>query len=259
MPAHAVIRAPLLVLLLGCGAVWGAAPGSETVREVLDSRKDSQAAGAASQARVEALDDETLALIARYNREQARYEDLAAYNENMRALLASQQAERDRLSAELTEIEVVRQAIVPLMLEMVDVLDQFVGLDVPMLPDERNARLAELRANLTRSDVNLAERYRRIIEAYQIEAEYGSSIEAYEGNVEVDGEQLTVDFLRIGRVALYYLSLDRARGGIWDPRDGAWQPLTEAELDRLDYGVRVARRQAPPNLLELPIWTGEAP
>jgi len=232
---------------------------SVEVGDVLDVQTDYQHSATQSQSRVDSLDDETLALISRYNGELARFEDLKTYNDNMRQLLASQAAETARLEQELTEIEVVRRSVVPLMVEMVDVLERFIELDQPMLKAERLARLDELKKNLTRSDVEIAERYRRIIEAYQIEAEYGQTIEAYEGPLSLGERELTVDYLRVGRVGLYYLSLDRETGGIWDSEAGDWVALADSELDALDFAVRVARKQAPPNLVPLPLWTRETP
>jgi hypothetical protein len=226
-----------------------------TAGDALDEVQSYQTIAGRSQARVEDLDDAALAMLSQYNGEVDRYEDLRTYNDNLRELLASQRAEKERLNAELAGIEVVRQEIVPLMVQMIDVLDSFVSLDQPLLIDERTARVESLRKNLTRSDVDLAERYRRIIEAYQIEAEYGQTIEAYEGPIVIDDRELTVDFLRVGRIGLYYLSLDRAEGGIWNPAEKRWKPLEENHLDDLDLAVRMARKQAPPNLMDLPMWT----
>lgn len=250
-------RVAVLLLAVLAPMARGAEPsdGGPGVDDVLRAEEGAQSTAAASQTRVEALDDETLNLISEYNRQLARYEDLIAYNDNMRQLLASQAAEKQRLEKELEEIEVVRRSLVPLLVEMVDVLDRFVELDQPMLLDERRARVAELEANLNRSDVEIAEKYRRVIEAYQIEAEYGQTIEAYEGAVQTEGRELTVDFLRVGRVALYYLSLDRQAGGLWDPQRRSWRPLDDDELDAVDFAVRLARKQAPPNLVPLPLWT----
>ncbi|MEM8767244.1 MAG: DUF3450 domain-containing protein [Pseudomonadota bacterium] len=244
-------------LLLWVAPAQAAEPA--TVDDVINTQGAYQETAATSQARVETLDDETLDLISSYNTELARYEDLVTYNENMRQLLASQASERARLEAELAEIEVIRRSIVPLMVEMIDVLERFIDLDQPMLKEERLARLEELKRNLTRSDVEIAERYRRLIEAYQIEAEYGQTIEAYEGPLGINGQNLTVDYLRVGRAGLYYLSLDRASGGIWSPEQSTWVSLDESQLDALDFAVRVARKQAPPNLVPLPMWTGDAP
>lgn len=227
-----------------------------SVSDVLEEQTDYQRDAQQSQARVEKLDDETLKLIARYGSELERYSDLVTYNDNLRKLVANQRQEKQRLARELEEIEVLRQDIVPLMVEMIEVLERFISLDQPMLLDERRARLAKLEANLSRSDVELAEKYRRVIEAYQIEAEYGQSLEAYEGTLEADGAERTVDFLRVGRAGLYYLSLDRQEAGLWDPGAQRWTRLPDSALDEIDFAIRVARKQAPPNLFEIPMWTG---
>ncbi len=238
------------------GLLAGVPAHAASVDDALDARTTYQAEAQQSQQRIDNLDEETLKLIARYNAEVERHEDLLTYNANLRELLKNQELEQQRLRQELEEIEVVRQDIVPLMVEMVDVLEQFIELDQPMLLEERRARLEKLKANLTRSDVELAERYRRLLEAYQIESEYGQSLEAYEGSIEQDGRKRAVDFLRLGRVALYYMSLDRNEAAIWNHDERRWQPLDDSELDALDFAIRVARKQAPPNLFELPLWTG---
>lgn len=252
------IRLLFLLCTFACASAVSAQEEAG-VDDVLDAQIAYQTEAIENQDRLDALDEETLALISRYNSELARHEDLKTYNANMRQLLASQAAEKARLAAELEEVEVVRRSVVPLMVEMVDVLERFIDLDQPMLMDERLTRLEELKRNLTRSDVEIAERYRRVIEAYQIEAEYGQTIEAYEGPLNLDGRELTVDYLRVGRVGLYYLSLDRKTGGIWNPVEKTWTALEDSALDALDFAVRVARRQAPPNLVPLPLWTGDSP
>ena len=239
-------------------AASNAAAQTASPNAALDAVGEYRSTASQSQKRIEALDDQALAMLSEYNVEIERHEDLLTYNANLKALLASQQVEKQRISEELAGIEIVRQEIVPLMVQMIEVLESFIELDQPLLLDERKARLKALQNNLTRSDVDLAEKYRRIIEAYQIEAEYGQSIEAYEGPIELEGRDLTVDFLRVGRVNLYYLTLDRNEGGIWDPASAEWRSLPERHLDDLDYALRVARKQAPPNLMQLPLWTSGA-
>lgn len=246
----------LILSIAWLNCVILAIPGSaQTPGDARDEQQALQQQAQQTQSRIESLDDETMAMVSAYNRELARYEELLTYNENMRQLLESQEQERQRINNELQEVEVVRQAIVPLMVEMVEVLGNFISLDQPMLVAERNARLQQLQSIITRSDVEIAEKYRRIIEAYQIEAEYGQSLEAYEDDIVINGAELTVDILRVGRVGLYYLSLDRQQAGIWDPRGQSWHSLPDDSLDSLDFALRVAREQAPPNLMSLPLWT----
>ena len=252
MATHSRQLAALVAAFLAATSLPGLAQQPEDLRQ---EQEALQTEAQASQEIINALDDETMSMVSSYNLELERYADLVAYNENMRELLASQQLEKTRLQAELQEVDAVRQAIVPLMLEMVEVLDQFVALDKPILIEERAARVAQLQSIITRSDVEIAEKYRRIIEAYQIEAEYGQSLEAYEAQTEIAGSEVTVDLLRVGRVALFYMSLDGNQAGIWDERTKAWVTLPNSYLDSLDYAIRVAREQAPPNLVELPLWT----
>ena len=242
----------LLWLAMSHGQVIG-----QSVDAVLEEEVVYQQSAQQSQRLVEDLDSETLAMVSAYNRELERYDDLVTYNENLRQLIENQQQEKARIQQELEEVAVVQQDIVPLMVEMVEVLDQFLALDKPLLVNEREARLQSLRSVLTRSDVELSEKYRRVVEAYLIEAEYGQTLEVYEDQVELDGREVTVDLLRVGRVALYYVSLDRQFAGIWDASAGQFVALSAEYLEDLDSAIRIAREQAPPNLINLPMWTGE--
>jgi hypothetical protein len=136
---------------------------------------------------------------------------------------------------------------------MIAGLDQFVALDVPFLEEERRARIDRLQTILERQDVTVAEKFRRVMEAYQIENEYGRTIEEYKGSLEVDGLVREVDFLRIGRIALIYQTSDGQRPGVWDQQNGQWVALGSEYRNRIRQGFRVARRQIAPELLILPV------
>ena len=137
---------------------------------------------------------------------------------------------------------------------MLDALEQFIQLDTPFLLKERNERLERLRGMMERSDVSSAEKFRRVIEAYQIENDYGRTIEAYKGTVPIDGNEQEVDFLRIGRVALAYQSVGGGNTGAWDKDTGQWVALDPAEFkNQIADGLRVARKQVAPDLLVVPV------
>ena len=148
---------------------------------------------------------------------------------------------------------VVERQLTPLMYEMIETLDRFVKLDVPFLEDERRQRIDHLRELMGRADVTVSEKYRRLLEAYQIENEYGRPIEADRGEVEVDGARREVDFLRIGRVVLLYATLDGKRGGVWNADEKRWDKLEDRYRNSLRQGLRIARKQAAPDLLTLPV------
>jgi hypothetical protein len=128
---------------------------------------------------------------------------------------------------------------------------------VPFLINERRARVQNLRDLMDRSDANPAEKYRKILEAYEIENEYGRTIEAYEGQMEITGEERTVAFLRIGRVALIYQTLDADESGAWSQKDKGFTDLDGDFDTELRSALRIAKQQAAPDLLVVPVTVGQ--
>jgi hypothetical protein len=104
---------------------------------------------------------------------------------------------------------------------------------------------------MDQADVEVAEKYRRIIEAYRIEGEYDQTIVAWSGPIDQARQERTVDFLRIGRVALYNVTLDRSAAARFDPGARAWVALDRRWVDAIDQATRIAHKQAPPNLLDV--------
>ena len=175
----------------------------------------------------------------------------------MEKLIVAQKAEMVSIRQQIEDVTNVDRTIVPLMFRMIDALDQFVELDVPFLIDERRARVQNLRALMDRSDANPAEKYRNILEAYEIENEYGRTIEAYEGQMEINGEERTVAFLRIGRVALIYQTLDGAESGAWNNVAKNFTDLDGDFDSELRAALRIAKQQAAPDLMVIPVPAAE--
>jgi hypothetical protein len=158
------------------------------------------------------------------------------------------------LQDQIDSVEEVGRAVTPLMLKMIEALDQHVGLDLPFLIDERKDRVAGLRVLMRLSDVAEPERYRRILEAYQIENDYGRTIDAHSGTIEKDGEEVPVDFLRIGRIGLLYKTRDGQEYGAWNQKDGAYDVLDASDYANwIDEGLRVAKKQSAPQLIRVPL------
>ena len=114
-------------------------------------------------------------------------------------------------------------------------------------------RITQLKELMARPDVPTSEKYRRVTEGYQIELEYGHTIEGYEGELESEGETRTVAFLRYGRLGLYYQTLDGLEIGHWDKNQDRWVKLGNEYRQSLDRAMRIARKQLPPDLTRLPI------
>lgn len=107
------------------------------------------------------------------------------------------------------------------------------------------------------SNVATSEQFRQITEAYQAEMDYGSGLIAYEGKLQFEGEEISVDFFHLGRAALMAQSLDLKNGWIYNVESGAWEKLDDAYLSSLTKAIRMARKQTAPDLIKLPIYAAE--
>ena len=227
-----------------------AADHKDKLQNTIDLQIKTELTAKKSQKKIDGLADQADQMLAEYRNLLRQAESLRIYNNQLDKLVLSQQGEIDSIAEQLINMETTQREIVPLMLKMVEVISQFVALDIPFLPEERQFRVAELQTIMERADVSLAEKYRRVLEAYQVETEYGRTIEAYQDELELDERIRTVNFLRIGRVGLYYLTLDGQQAGVWDE---GWRPLDSQYRQAIDKGLKVAKKQLPPDLLVLPV------
>jgi hypothetical protein len=228
-------------------------PERETFEKAVELRGQANSELSASQQRIESLSDTTDDLLTQYQLALRQYESLRTYNNQLEALLAAQAAEKASLEEQTGQVELVSRDVTPLMLRMIDALEAFVSLDVPFLTDERTQRILDLRKLMQRADVTESEKYRRIMEAYQIENEYGRTVEAYRSTLDEDGKELTVNFLRVGRIGLLYQTLDESRAGVWNQESRRWEPLDGSHRTAIREGLRIARKQAAPDLIRIPL------
>jgi hypothetical protein len=239
---------------------WGSALAQPdaALDKALQQQQKIQQEAVQSQDRIDALDDESQALLEEFRSATEGLENLQGYNDQMSRMVAAQEIEAAKLERQLQEIEVTKRGVLPLMVRMVEVLEQFVALDRPFLARERRLRLQGLKEVLDDPQVGLAEKYRRILEAYRVENAYAYNIETYADELVLDGRSRMVDFLRLGRVGLYYLTFDKAEAGYWDATSDSWVPLDASYLDAIEQGIRIARKQAPPDLIRLPVPAPQA-
>ena len=224
------------------------------INEVMQEGEARADAGAQAQKQVDSVADQTEKLINDYRSVTKVVDGLRVYNALLQTQLDNQESEMAAIQESISNVALIERQIVPLMTRMVDSLESFIQLDTPFLMKERVARIERLRDAMERSDVSAAEKLRVVLEAYQIENDYGRTIEAYKGSTEIDGNQLEVDFLRIGRVALLYQSVGGGHTGAWDANTGAFIELPPAPYQaQVAQGLRVARKQVAPDLLVVPV------
>ena len=180
-------------------------------------------------------------------------EGLRVYNTLLDRQIADQETELSNLRTSIDQVQVIERQILPLLTRMVDGLERFVELDVPFLLEERTLRVANNRALLERADVTSAEKFRVVMEAWQIENDYARTISTYTDELEIDGVTREVDVLQVGRVALMYQTPDGAQSGSWDQRTRQWVPVGNEYRNPIRQGIRLALNQLAPTLLLLPM------
>jgi hypothetical protein len=229
------------------------------VSKVLDVGVKRTVEAKRSQLKVDRLAAETGDLLQDYKIVMKQVDGLRVYNARLEKQIANQLRRIASLGRSVDDATVIQRQITPLLIRMIDGLEQFVALDVPFHIEERTERVEFLRANIDRSDITIAEKFRQVLEAYKIENEYGRKIDSYKGVASVGGSEREVNFLRIGRIGLMYQSMDGEQSGAWDQDKRQW-----VELDSGDYrgavqkGLRIARKQASIDIMKLPIPAPEA-
>lgn len=212
-----------------------------------------------SQQRIDALADETQALLDEYRRLVRQSEGLDVYNTRLERQIGAQEQRLARLDASFVEATELSRQVLPLLVRMIDSLEAFIALDRPFSLAERHQRIALLRRDLDRPEMTLAEKFRQVLDAYRIEIEFGRKIDSYRDTIELDGEHREVDILRVGRIALLYCTPDGAACGQWNPYHRAWEALAGHEYVRaIRAGIRMAKGQAAIDLLRLPVAAPEA-
>jgi hypothetical protein len=231
--------------------------GAQQLEDSLDVVSNTNRSAERSQAKIDDLARETRILMEEYRSLRESAEHQASYARELEKLDHSQQATIESLNQQIARARITRQRILPLMRSMADSLETFVVLDLPFHQQERVGSVLALKQRLDNPGLSVSARFRLLLEAYQIEQNYGATVESWRGPLSLEGEEVSVEYLRLGRAALYYQSLDRERSGCWDTARQDWAPLDPAWNRSLSQAMRVARNQAAPQLLELPLqYTG---
>lgn len=242
--------AAMTLILAGMTSAASAA----TIQEITDAGEARQDAAAADQQRVNQVADQIDKLVTDYQTVSKVVDGLVVYNTLLQRQVDNQEAEKSSIRDSIDNVSLIERQIVPLMTRMIDALDEFIQLDTPFLMQERNERIGRLRNMMERSDVTASEKFRQILEAYAIENDYGRTIEAYDGSLDVNGRTQQVDFLRIGRVSLTYQTVGGGVTGGWDSETRKWVELPpEIYKSQVAEGLRIARKQVAPDLIVVPV------
>ena len=257
-PRNHIIRL-MLALAVPALAVFGsAAQAQQDLEPALDASRQAAENTSAAQEQINEIDSRIQQLVGDYRANLRQLEQLNRYNASQERQVAAQRREIESLTDDINNIASLQRAVQPLMQDMVDALGEVVQSDLPFLLGERQARVTRLQNLMENPSSSPAQRYRMIIEAFQIEAEYGRTIEAYRADVETEERVFeNVDVLRVGRYALIFKTDNDEVLKRFDSGARRWVDLDKSYLEPVKTAMRVAREQIPPELLYVPVTAPE--
>lgn len=242
--------------ILGSAAVMLAAfgaPAQAQFKPALDTSEQTARDTAASQQRIDQLDDQTAALLNDYRANLKQLEAARRYNASLERNIEAQEREIARLREDIGNVEGLQRATQPLMEDMIAKFSDIVGADMPFLVGERSERAGRLSGVLDNPSMSAAQKYRLIVEAYQIENEYGRTISADSGTIGEGENLLTGEFLRVGRIALIFKTPDDSVLRIYDQAQGDFVSLDRSFLPDVKFAMRMAKAQTAPDVFFLPV------
>ncbi len=251
MKTTSIILASLMCLLIGyCPIALAETAPEDLVKAGAERLKDNQN----SQVTIDELHDDKKTLEEEFHALLKVVDGLKVYNGLLDKQLRGQNEVMAALDGSIANAAVIERQILPLLTRMLDGLQSFVALDLPFLMEERVQRIDALRELIARSDLTNAEKTRRVFEAYQIENEYGSTIETYKGKLHKSNLTFDVDYLRVGRVSYAYRTVGSNDYGYWDGDNSQWVDIKDSNLERgIDKGIKMAKGELAPELLTIPL------
>ncbi|KKC99409.1 DUF3450 domain-containing protein [Photobacterium halotolerans] len=245
-----MMKSSLTVIALGLSINAGA----NTLEAARNIESKINQSAQQSQNKIDKSADATLSMKADIEALQEEVKNLIVYRDHLARLVESQESEKSSLSEQISGIKETRQGVVPLMYKMIDGLKSVVEDDKPIKREQRLARIAKLEFMMAQADISDAEKYRRILEAYQIEMDYGTKLGVYQGKLALsDAENIEADLLYLGRVAFVARSLDGQRYWAWNDGTHQWQSLESQAGTELDKAFAMASKQIAPGLISLPV------
>ena len=255
-------KQPLKVLafvaVLASGLTVGAVQASE-VSDVLKAGASKVQAAKSAQTKVDRIADQTDGLLQEFKQVNKQIESLRVYNSQLERQIDSQKQMMAELKESIENATIIERGISPLMLSMLKGIEDFIALDTPFKKEQRQGAIDDLYVNMDSAKFSAAEKFRQILEVYDIESEYSLSLESYRDMVDInaDGSEVEVEMLRIGRVALMYQTKDKSQTGAWNKQAGAWETLGSEYRRPVDQGIRIAKKLSPQDVMEMPITAPE--
>ena len=253
MKQHQIRPGMVVAILCLLSAIASGNAYAQSLDEILGVRATTTQDGRQSQRKIDTLTDQTRDLLSQFKQVMKIVDGLRVYNAQQERLIRSQEKELAELQQSIDNVNVIQRQIPPLIERMIANLEKFIELDIPFLLEERTNRVEFLKETFERSDVSVSEKFSQVLQGYQVENAYGSTLDVYTETISLDGKERQVEMLKWGRVALVFQTLDGDTTGVWDKTAGAWQILGDEFRLGVRNGFRIAKKIQTADFVHLPI------
>lgn len=192
-------------------------------------------------------------LEAEYDALMNQQTQLISIQEELNKKVASQQASCASLKTKIAEISTISKELMPHLEETYLQLKQRVESDLPFLVEERQKRVENLRNVLDDAQVPTSEKFRKVMEALFIEAEYGNTVEVYQERIFIKEKDILVNIFRLGRISLFFQSLDKTLTGYYNQARSEWTLLPKKFNREIDAAIAIGMKRRSVDILNLPI------
>ncbi len=158
-----------------------------------------------------------------------------------------------RKTKQLADIAEVEDRMSPFLYDLLDKIKKLNVRDLPFLQEERQKRIQALEELNADPHVPVSEKFRKLMEALLVETEYGTTIEVYQQTIPLSGEETLVNIFRLGRLRLFYQTLDKQQCGFFNPAQKVWEPLENTYLKTIQAAIDMGSKRKPVEILTLPI------
>ena len=192
-------------------------------------------------------------LTVEYERLEEQIGRLSADNQKLNKAVAAHRSSVNDLEREIREIGRITKEFNPFLEQTYIRLARFVKDDVPFLREERTRRMARLRQVLDDPNVSVSEKFRRLMEALSVEAQYGNTVEVYQKKIMIDNKEVLANIFRLGRISLFFQTLDLESVGYFDPAASKWKKLPPRYKHDINAAMEMGAKRRPVDLLDLPL------
>jgi FtsZ-binding cell division protein ZapB len=240
----------LLILFLSTGSVSIAEQVTDKIKKPVE---DSIAIRQKTQKDIEKWSEKKSMLETEYDALVENNKRLAMEREHLTKELEAMQERIADLENQIEAMEKISEKLTPFLYgvyeKMVDSVDQ----RLPFLQKERSGRLANLKTTLDDPQIVLGEKFRKVMEALFIEAEFGNTVEVNQEKIFLDDEDVLVNVLRLGRISLLFETLDQTTSGYYDLDESQWRILPHSANRDIRIAMEIGSKRRPADVVTLPL------